>query len=129
MSLVVNRFVARVAILVGLIGATVLAGAAVAPHTHAASRKADPPCSISPASVSMGQSYIVSVSGLPILSPINLVVTDAQGTTASPLGSTPDGTFNLSESSSVAGTTTYQFTGPFKNSNTTVYANCSVAVT
>ena len=127
MSLVVTRLVARVAISGVIMGATVVAGVAVAPHAFAAPHK-DPPCSISPSAVAVGQMYVVSVAGLPALSPINLVVANAQGTTASPLGSTPDGTFNLSEMSPVAGTTSYQFTGPFKNSNTTVYASCSVSV-
>ncbi len=98
----------------------------MATGVQAASHKLDPPCSISPSPAAVGQTYVVSVSGLPTSTAINLWVTDPSGqTTGSPLGSTPDGTFNLNESSSSAGTWTYAFSGPTKN-NTVVYATCSV---
>jgi hypothetical protein len=91
---------------------------------------ADPPCSISTGSTAaVGQTYVVSMSGLPTSTAINLWVTDPNGnTTGSPLGSTPDGTFNLNESSAFAGQWTYTFSGPTKqNANsTTVYGSCSV---
>ena len=88
----------------------------------------DPPCVISPSAVVVGQVYVVSVSGLPTGTAINLWVTDPNGsTTGSPLGSTPDGSFNLDESSSSAGMWTYAFSGPTKQQNTTVYATCSVS--
>lgn len=94
---------------------------------HAASHRADPPCSISPGLVAVGQTYVVSVSGLPTGSAVNLWVTSPDGTTTgSPLGSTPDGTFNLNESSSSAGTWSYAFSGPTKTNNTLIYATCSV---
>jgi hypothetical protein len=109
--------------------ATAVAGMLYAGMASAASaaKQKDPPCSINPAQVSVGQNYTVSVSGLPALSPINIVITNANGTTMSPLGSTPDGSFALTESSSVAGTTTYQFTGLIKQNNTQVYSSCSVS--
>jgi hypothetical protein len=88
-------------------------------------RKNDPPCTISPSPVAVGQEYVVSVSGLPTDTAINIWVTDANGTVGRPLGSTADGSFALTESSSVAGTTTYAFSGPEKH-NTFVYSTCSV---
>jgi len=89
--------------------------------------KKDPPCSVNPNPVSVGQTYVVSASGLPLDTALNLWVTDPSGKTwGSPLGSTPDGSFNLNESSSSAGTWTYMFSGPTKNNNTTVYSSCSV---
>jgi hypothetical protein len=83
-------------------------------------------CSVSPGSVAVGVSYVVSASGLPTETAINLWVTDPAGNTVGrPLGSTPDGSFNLNEASSSSGTWTYAFSGPTKQ-NTTVYASCSV---
>jgi hypothetical protein len=96
---------------------------------NAGSQQANPTCSVDPASVDVGQTYVVSASGLPTETAINLWVTDSDGVTAgSPLGSTPDGTFALNESSSSAGTWTYTFSGPTKNNagSTAVYATCSV---
>lgn len=91
---------------------------------------ADPPCTISTGSTAaVGQMYVVSMSGLPTGTAVNLWVTGPNGNTAgSPLGSTPDGTFNLNESSSSAGQWTYTFSGPTKSnpSATTVYGSCSV---
>lgn len=91
---------------------------------------ADPPCTISSGSTAaVGQMYVVSMSGLPVGTAINLWVTDPNGHMAgSPLGSTPDGTFNLNESSPSAGQWTYTFSGPTKqNANSTaVYGSCSV---
>jgi hypothetical protein len=85
----------------------------------------DPPCTITPNSVAVGQTYVVSVSELPANTAINIWVTDANGTVGRPLGSTPDGSFALNESSSVPGTTTYAFSGPEKH-NMFVYSTCSV---
>jgi hypothetical protein len=90
-------------------------------------RHSDPPCSINPNPVSVDQTYVVSVSGLPTDTAINLWVTDPSGNTVgSPLGSAPTGSFDLNESSSSAGTWTYTFSGPTKQ-KTTVYASCSVS--
>jgi hypothetical protein len=93
------------------------------------SRKADPPCTISPSPAPVGSNYWLSVSGLPTGTPINLWVTDPSGhMSGSPLGSTGDGTFNMIESSDSAGTWTYTFAGPTKNNwdATPIYASCSV---
>jgi hypothetical protein len=97
--------------------------------TSAAShRYSDPPCTISASSVGVGETYWVSVAGLPTGIAINLWVTDSTGTTGSPLGSTGDGTFSMQESSNVSGTTTYAFSGPTKR-NSVVYSTCSVDAT
>ena len=97
--------------------------ALAAPNSH---HKADPACTISPNPAAVGATYVVSATGIPTDTAINLWVTDPAGTvTGSPLGSTPDGTFNLNESSSSGGTWTYAFSGPVKP-NTQVYATCSV---
>jgi len=93
----------------------------------AASHKSDPGCSVSPSAVGVDEGYVVSAWGLPTRTAINLWVTENGVTTGSPLGGAWDGTFNLGESSSVAGTTTYAFSGPTKN-HMTVYATCSVSV-
>jgi hypothetical protein len=110
--------------------ATVAAVLLVTPAVAAkGGHSADPSCSISPSAADVGQVYVVSVSGLPTSTAINLWVTDPNGNTSgSPLGSAPTGSFNLNESSSFAGTWTYTFSGPTKNNpNTTVvYASCSV---
>jgi hypothetical protein len=91
-------------------------------------RKSDPPCTIAPTAVVVGQTYVVSASGIPTDTAINLWVTDPSGiTSGSPLGSTPDGSFNLNESSPSPGTWTYAFSGPTKQQNTTVYSTCSVS--
>ena len=88
--------------------------------------KSGPKCWVSPNPVAVGQTYVVSAGGLPTGTAINLWVTDPSGNTSgSPLGSTPDGTFNLEESSSSAGTWTYAFSGPVKK-HMSPYATCSV---
>jgi hypothetical protein len=97
------------------------------PHNAGGPHKSDPPCTISPSPAAVGEVYVVTATGLPILSAVNLWVTDPSGnTTGSPLGSTPDGTFALNESSISAGTWTYVFSGPTKNNSTQIYAICSV---
>jgi hypothetical protein len=94
----------------------------------ASKHKADTSCSVSPNPSAVNATYVVSAHGLPALSAINLIVRYGNGTTtASPLGSTPDGTFNMNESSPVAGTTTYEFTGLTRN-NTQIYATCAVTI-
>jgi hypothetical protein len=109
------------------VAATVAAVLLVTPAFAAKGHRVDPPCSISPSTAAVGQVYVVSMSGLPTGTAINLWVTDPNGsTTGSPLGSTPDGTFNLNESSPFAGQWTYTFSGPTKQNSTTVYGSCSV---
>jgi hypothetical protein len=102
------------------------ASAQADPNVGGGPHKADASCSISPNPATVGETYVLSATGLPALSPINLFVTDPQGNvTGSPLGDTPDGTYAMNESSALAGTTTYQFTGLVRN-NTQIYATCSV---
>jgi hypothetical protein len=97
------------------------------PHNGGGPHKSDPTCGISPSPTAVGEVYVVSAAGLPVLSAINLWVTDPSGnTTGSPLGSTPDGTFALNESSISAGTWTYVFSGPTKSNGMQIYASCSV---
>lgn len=99
------------------------------PHNGGGPHKSDPPCSITPNPAAMGEVYVVSATGLPVLSAINLWVTDPSGsTTGSPLGSTPDGNFALNESSISAGAWTYVFSGPTRSNNMQIYASCSVHV-
>jgi len=89
----------------------------------------DPTCSISPDPSAVNATYVVSASGLPVLTTINLIVTYGDGTvTMSPLGSSPYGIYVMNESSPMVGTTTYEFTGLIRN-NTKIYATCSVKVT
>ena len=96
------------------------------PGVASAHPKTDPPCTISPNPAVVGSTYVVSASGLPTGSAINLWISAPNGTTTgSPLGSTPDGTFNLNESSGYAGTWTYKFTGPTGH-NMQTYATCSI---
>lgn len=107
-----------------LLGAT--ASAEADPGNGGGPHKAGASCSISPDSATVGATYVLSAIGLPALSPINLFVTDPRGNvTGRPLGETPDGTYAMNESSALAGTTTYQFTGLVRN-NTQIYATCSV---
>src|SRR5205814_5272991 len=107
--------------------ASIAASGALAAKPSGGGHRSDPPCTITPSSVAVGQGYIVSVSELPTGTAINLWITDPTGATiGSPLGSTPDGSFNLNESSGAAGNWTYAFSGPTKQQNTTVYATCSV---
>lgn len=119
----------RTVLVAAIAGMLVAAFATVAyadPH-NGGPHKSDPSCSINPNPAAVGATYVVSATGLPSLSPINLFVTDPLGTVVgSPLGGTADGTFALDESSALAGTTTYEFTGPVKVNNTQVYATCSV---
>jgi hypothetical protein len=97
------------------------------PGIASAHPKTDPPCTVSVNPAAVGSTYVVSTSGLPAGSAINLWVTAPNGTTTgSPLGSTPDGTFNLNESSSYAGVWTYKFTGPTGH-NMQTYSTCSVS--
>ena len=110
------------------LGFVVAASIALGTHTGFASAhpKSDPPCTVNPSPAAVGSTYVVSASGLPSLSAVNLWITAPNGTTTgSPLGSTPDGTFNLNESSSSSGTWTYTFSGPTGH-NMQTYATCSV---
>jgi len=116
----------RIILSAAMLGLVIAAMSTTGSGVLLAAHKADPACSISPNPAALGATYVVAARGLPALSPINLIVSSAGGTTISPLGSTPDGTFALNESSAVAGTTTYQFAGLIRK-NTQIYATCSVA--
>jgi hypothetical protein len=115
------QWISRAGLVLAL-GALLIPFGSVAAASH---HYSDPPCTISTSSAAVGETYVVSVTGLPTGLAINLWITDATGTTGSPLGSTGDGTFNLNESSKVAGTTTYAFSGPTKM-NMTILSSCSV---
>ena len=56
--------------------------------TGAAPRRKDPPCSVSVDPVTVGQTYVVLATGLPVGTPINLFVTEGGQTVGRPLGST-----------------------------------------
>jgi hypothetical protein len=93
---------------------------------QAAGKHWDPPCVVNPNPVSVGQSYTVSVSGLPTSTVLNLWVTDPNGnTTGTPLGTVASGAMSLTTSSSAAGTWTYQVTG---TNATKVYSSCTAQV-
>jgi hypothetical protein len=112
----------------GVLLAVTAAIAQAGPNHAGGPHRASPACSISPNPATVGATYILSAVGLPAMSPINLFVIDPLGNvTGSPLGETPDGTYAMNESSALAGTTTYEFTGLVRN-NTQIYATCSVDV-
>jgi hypothetical protein len=113
-------------ILLTLVAAAIVAVGAPTSFAASHAHNGDPGCSITPSDSSVGATYTVSAWGLPIGTAVNLWVTAPDGTTSgSPLGSTPDGTFNMNESSASAGLWTYVFAGPVKQ-HTQVYATCWV---
>jgi hypothetical protein len=83
-------------------------------------------CAVDPSSADVGETYVVSAWGIPTGTAVNLWITEDGVTTGRPLGSTPDGTFNLNEASLTAGVTTYAFSGPVKQ-HMTMYGTCSVS--
>jgi hypothetical protein len=98
--------------------------------TGSVSARKDPACTVNPSPALVGQTYTVSVAGLPANTPVYLWTTNVLGGTISSvlLGTTSTGSFNLAESASSAGTWSYQFTGTPKTKNTAIYATCSVSV-
>ena len=101
--------------------------------TAGASRK-DPPCSINPGSVSSGQSYAVSVDGLPSRN-VNLVVSTPDGSTMTSAIDTSGGSWSGSYTGAFwngeTGTYAYAFVGKVSWPTGTynqVYSTCSVAV-
>jgi hypothetical protein len=112
--------------------------AAVALVSSAGAARRDPPCSISPGSVNLDQSYTVSASGLPSGGTVNLIVTYPNGNTLTgPISVASDGGFTLAQSSANAmppeqvGSYSYQFVGKVKWPQGTFnqsYATCSVQV-
>lgn len=118
-----SRLTAWIATLIMVLGlATPAIPAIVAAASHHAPSSG---CSISPSDTTVGAAYTVSAWGIPTRTAVNLWVTEDGTTVGRPLGSTPDGTFNLQESSSTSGVTTYEFTGPVKK-HMAVYGTCSV---
>jgi hypothetical protein len=116
----------------------VAVGSAVFLVSAAGAARHDPPCTISPGSVSLDQSYTVSAQGLPTGGTVNMIVTYPNGTTGTgPVSVASDGTYTFTQSSANAmpaeqsGTYAYQFVGKvtwpagtFKQ----LYASCSVQV-
>jgi hypothetical protein len=91
-----------------------------------ASRPAAATCWIDPATAPVGEAYLVHAAGPPKLSAINIWITEPDGTMIGrPLGSTPDGTFEIWESSDAAGTYRYAFSGPTKP-NMKMLASCEM---
>jgi hypothetical protein len=116
------NWVATSLMAIGLVALIIPASfiAAASPHTAASG------CSVSTGSADVGEVYMVSAWGIPTGTAVNLWVTENGVTTGSPLGSTPDGTFNLSMSSQAAGVTTYTFSGPTRK-HMAVYGTCTVS--
>jgi len=118
--------------------AIVVTAAAVALVSAAGAARRDPPCSISPASVNLDQSYTVSASGLPTGGTVNLIISYPNGNTLTgPISVASDGSFTLTRSSAdamppeQAGSYGYQFVGKVKWPQGTfsqLYATCSVLV-
>jgi hypothetical protein len=118
------NWTATIAMLIGLgvIAAPLGMMAAASRHTDNSG------CAISTSAADVGEAYVVSAWGIPTGTAVNIWVTDPNDTTVGrPLGSTPDGTFNLKESSDSAGTWTYAFSGPTKK-HMTWYGTCAVDV-
>lgn len=118
----VANWLATIAMIFGLVAIMVPLQLILAASHHAS----DSGCSVNPASADVGETYVVSAWGVPTGTAVNLWVTVDGVTTGSPLGSTPDGTFNLNESSATAGVTTYTFSGPTRK-HMAVYGTCSVS--
>ncbi len=115
-------WIATVVMILGLIALmTPLSFIAAASHHSAPSG-----CAVDPSSADVGETYVVSAWGIPTGTAVNLWVSADGVTSGSPLGSTPDGTFNLNEASQTAGVTTYTFSGPTRK-HMTVYGTCSVS--
>ena len=115
---------ATVVMIVGLI-ALALPFQLVAAGGKGHGKYGDPPCTTSATAVTVGETFWLNVDGLPTGTAINLWVTDSRGTSGSPLGGTPDGSFHMQEAAAVAGTTTFTFSGP-QRGNMAIYATCSV---
>jgi hypothetical protein len=114
---------AATSLMVLALGAVALPLQLVAAASHHSSTSG---CAVDPLSADVGETYVVSAWGIPTGIAVNLWVTENGVTAGSPLGSTPDGAFNLNEVSSTPGVTTYTFSGPTKK-NMTVYGTCSVS--
>ncbi len=129
MSISVKRLVGRVAFSGMIIGATLVAGASVAPGARAASHKADPPCSINPSPAALNQTFTISASGLPTVDPVWLISSPPSGSSSvSEVYVNADGTWTGTASGNLRGTWTYSFSGMLSNNKYGTVASCSVQV-
>jgi hypothetical protein len=125
-----KRDLLRQLIPVAVIGAI----AAVLFATPALAAKHDPACSVNPGSVSTGQSYAVSASGLPGGN-VNLIVTVPDGTqmtsAINPSNGGWSGTYTAPSWNNETGTYTYRFVGKVTwpaGTYNQLYATCSAQV-
>ena len=110
--------------IVAVVVSTMLFGA-MATGAQAA-KHGDPPCTVTPNPATVGQTYTVSVSGLPTSTTLNLWTIDPSGgKSGMPLGTVYSGAINYSTSAPYAGTWSYQITG---TNSTKIYSSCSVQV-
>src|SRR5881396_2474193 len=70
-----------------LVVGTMIGSAGAVKGGGAGGQRKDPACSVNPNPSPVGDTYVVSVSGLPTDTAINIWVTDASGTVGRPLGS------------------------------------------
>lgn len=116
-----------------LAAAVVVAALLSVVSTAGASRK-DPPCSITPGSLSSGQIYTVSATGLPGRN-VNLVVTAPDGAKMTSWVDTSDGSYSGSYTAAFwngeTGTYAYAFVGKVTwpaGTYSQLYSTCSVQV-
>jgi hypothetical protein len=114
--------------------AAVVVAALLSVVSIASASKKDPPCSITPGSVSSGQSYTVSVAGLPARN-VNLVVAAPDGAKMTSWIDTSGGSYAGSYTGAFwngeTGTYSYAFVGKVTwpaGTYSQVYSTCSVQV-
>ncbi|PYQ63712.1 MAG: hypothetical protein DMF54_15960 [Acidobacteria bacterium] len=97
--------------------------------TPVASKHKDPPCTISPSTVAVNQAYTISATRLPTIDPVYLIVTPPSGSSSvTPVPVSSTGTWSGIESSGLAGTWTYTFSGLQTNNTYGAVATCSAHV-
>ena len=94
---------------------------------HAAPTAKDGRCWADPGTVEMGQHYVLHATQLPTDKPLNVWITDANGTVGYPFGMSYDGTEAWDETASIHGTTAYTVSGAVRG-NMKIYATCSAVV-
>ena len=116
------------------LAAVVVVAAVFSVVSTAGAAKRDPACSVSPSSVSSGQSYTVSAHGLPGGN-VNLIAAVPDGTTMTsaidPSNGGWSGTYSAPGWNGETGTYTYTFVGKITwpaGTYNQVYATCSVQV-
>lgn len=116
------------------LAAAVVVAALLSVVSTAGAAKKDPPCSIDPGNVSSGQSYTVSVAGLPSRN-VNLVVTAPDGAAlTSPIdtsGGSYSGSYTAGFWNGETGSYAYAFVGKVSwpaGTYSQVYSTCSVQV-